>query len=174
MRAAGNANREEKNVRFDAISLRRRYLMIAGVAGVAAPATLFAEARGGNPRDAMVAELSAGAGSGAEKLVVSGRILGANRKPLPDATVEMWLADMNGERACVITDADGRFFTTIAPMGQSSRPRHIHYRVRHGGRETLVKQLHFAREPGIPADQIAQLQRDDTGFWRTTFGVTLA
>lgn len=161
-------------MKINVISLRRRHLMIAGVAGVAAPVTLFAGPRGGNPSDALVAELSASASSGAEKLVLSGRILGANRKPLADATVEVWQADANGEHASVITDADGRFFTTIAPVGQSGRPQHIRYRVSHNGRETLVKQLHFAREPGIPADQVAQLQRDDTGIWRTTFGVTLA
>jgi protocatechuate 3,4-dioxygenase beta subunit len=148
--------------------------MVAGVAGVAAPSALFAEPRGGNPSDALVAELSASADSGAGKLVVSGRMLGAHHKPLAGATVEIWLADTNGEHASVITDADGRFFTTIALVGQSGRPRHIRYRVSHNGRETPVKQIHFSRKLGIPADQVARLQRDETGFWRTTFGATLA
>jgi protocatechuate 3,4-dioxygenase beta subunit len=162
------------NVKIDAISLRRRHLMIAGVAGVAAPVTLFAEPRNGNPRDALVTGLSASAGSGADKLVVSGRILDAKRNPLADATVEVWQADTNGERASVMTDADGRFFTSIAPGGQAGRPQHIRYRVSHNGRATSVKQLHFTRETGFPADRVAQLQRDDTGTWRTTFGITLA
>lgn len=161
-------------MKINVISRRRRHLMIAGVAGIAAPVSLFAGTRGGNPPDALFAELSAIPHARANRLVVSGRILGTNRKPLADATVEVWHSDANGDRASVTTDADGRFFTAIAPVGQPGRPQHIQYRVHHNGRDTPVKQLHFARQPGIPADQVAPLQRDDTGTWRTTFGVTLA
>ena len=161
-------------MKHDTISLRRRYLVIAGLAGVAAPATLFAGQCSGTLRNASVgAELFAGGG---DKLVVSGRILGApDCKPLAGAMVEVWHASGRVPCASVITDADGRFmFTTIAPAEYPGRPRHIHYRVSRQGHATPVTQLYFAREHGVSDDRVAQLQRDNAGTWRASFGVTLA
>lgn len=161
-------------MKHNTISLRRRHLVIAGLAGVAAPATLFAGSWSGTSR-AAVAELGASGSRGKEKMVVSGRIIGPDCKPLAGATVEVWNADANGNRASVTTDADGRFmFATIAPAEYPGRPPHIHYRVTHQGHETRVTQLHFARARGVSEDLIAQLQRDDRGVWRATFGRTLA
>ena len=145
----------------DTISLRRRRLMMAGLA---APATLFAAQYGGTPGAAPVAELAAG---DAEKMVVSGRMLGANGKPLSGARVKLLRADPKGD-ASVTTDADGRFMFTTAAVER------IDYRVSHHGHATPVKQLHFARGRGVPGAQIVRLQRDDAGVWRGTFGLTLA
>jgi protocatechuate 3,4-dioxygenase beta subunit len=150
---------KEKDVRINAISLRRRHLMIAGVAGAAAPAAVFA-GTGGSPREELVVSTFVGRTDG---LVVSGRILGADSKPLAGATVEVWLADSQGSHASVSTDADGRFFTAVSPAGHG-RPQDIRYRVSHGGRETSVKRHHFAR---------GQMQRDEAGAWRATFGAAL-
>lgn len=189
------------------ISLRRRHLVIAGLAGVAAPATLFA-GQCSAPRNApAVAELFASGNEGKDRLVVSGRIVGApDGKPLAGATVEVWHADESGDYsadhgkiargtpdspgsppcASVTTDADGRFvFTTIAPAEYSGRPRHIRYRVSHQGHAMPVTQLYFAPARGVSDDRVAQLQRDDNfavaqlqrdnaGTWRATFGLTLA
>ena len=140
-----------------AISLRRRYLMIAGLAGAAAPAVAFAGATA-SPQDGLAVS------SFADRLVVSGRILGADGKPLPGATVEIWPAGSREPGGSVNTDGDGRFFTAIGPAGQG-RPQDLRYRVVHGGRGTPVKRLHLAR---------GQMQRDEAGAWRATFGATLA
>jgi protocatechuate 3,4-dioxygenase beta subunit len=141
------------------ISLRRRHLMMAGLAGAAAPAPLFA-----GPLS--IAEV--GAAGSAPRLIVSGRILGGpDRKPLAGATVEVWHAGASGEFTSAATDGDGRFFATISPVDTSGRPRRIDYRVRHAGRETPVTHR-------ISNDLVANLGRDDAGALRTTFGLTLA
>ena len=180
-------------MKHNTISLRRRHLVLAGLAGVAAPATLFAGQCGGTLRNApVVAELFASGSGGKDKLVVSGRILGApDCKPLAGATVEVWHADANRDYraftrgkqddpgcvpcASVTTDADGRFmFTTIVSAEYPGHPRHINYRVTHQGHAMPVTQLYFARERGVPDDRVAQVHRDDAGTWRATFGLTLA
>lgn len=141
------------------ISLRRRHLMMAGLAGAAAPAPLFAG-------QLTVAEV--GTTGSAPMLIVSGRILGGpDGKPLAGAAVEVWHSAANSGLASATTDGDGRFFTMIAPADSSGRSRRIHYRVRHEGRETPVTQR-------ISGDLVANLRRDDAGAWRTTFGLTLA
>ncbi len=141
------------------ISLRRRHLMIAGLAGAAAPVPLLA-----GPLS--VAEVEAG--GSAPRLIVSGRILGGpGGKPLAGVTVEVWHADASGDFASATTDGDGRFFTTITSAALSGRLRRIHYRVSHQGRETPVTQR-------ISNDLVANLRRDDASTWRTTFGLTLA
>ena len=151
-------------------SQRRRHLIIAGLAGVVTPMTIFAGQRG----DALIADLSATTGGGKGAFVVSGRILGTDAKPLFNASVEMWHAGRRGERALATTDGDGRFFATIAATEHSGPPRRIHYRVSHEHYGTVMKQLHLARERSAAGDLLSHLQRDDTGVWRTTFGVTLA
>ena len=158
----------------DTISLRRRQLMVAGAAApMAAMAGYCMGAPLGLP---VVAEPGAGGGRAGAKLIISGRVLRRDGKPLAGAVVETWRADGEGGQASETTDADGRFmFTTIiAPAVSSARPLPMHYRVSHAGHETLVSQLHLAREPGVPGDRIAQLQRDEAGNWRATFGVALA
>lgn len=146
---------KEKDVRNNAISLRRRYLMIAGLAGAAAPVVAFA---GASPQAGLAVS------SFADKLVVSGRILGADGKPLSGATVEICPADAGEPRGSVSTDADGRFFTAVTPAGRG-RPQDIRYRVSHRGHETPVQRFHFAR---------GQMQRDEAGAWRATFAARLA
>jgi hypothetical protein len=146
---------KEKDVR--AISLRRRYLMVAGLVGAAAPAVAFAGTTA-SPQDGLAVS------SFADRLVVSGRILGAGGKPLSGATVEIWPAGSREPRGEASTDGDGRFFTAIGPAGHGGRPQDLRYRVVHGGRGTPVKRLHLAR---------GQVQRDEAGAWRATFAATL-
>ena len=140
--------------------------MIAGLAGMAVPGTLFAARSGG--------------GTGAEKLIVSGRILRADGKPLAGAKVEALNARAHGGSS-VTTDADGRFvFATLAPAGNSPR---IHYQVSHAEHGTLARQLYLGRAPGVGSkdvaqlqrgrENVAQLQRDEAGTWRAAFGLTL-
>jgi len=151
--------RKEIYMKSSTISLRRRHLMMAGLAGAAAPAPLF-----GGPFSATAVET----GGSAPRLIVSGRILcGRDHKPLAGATVEMWLAGAGGEFTSAATDGDGRFFAAISPLDTAGRPRRIDYRVRHAGRETPVTRR-------ITNDLVANLGRDDAGALRTTFGLTLA
>lgn len=161
----------------NSFSLRRRHLLIAGCAGVAAPAALFAAQCNGTPGSA--AAVNGFVASGIEaggKLVVSGRIVGADCKPLADAAVTAWHAGANPDSAVsVTTDADGRFmFTTTAPTGYRGGAPHINCRVGHGGREVHATQLYFAGGRGVSDSRIAQLQRDAAGTWRATFGLSLA
>lgn len=157
----------------DTISLRRRQLMVAGAA--APMAALAAYCMGAPLGVPAIAEPGAGGGGAGTKLIISGRVLRQDGKPLAGAVVETWRADGEVGQASATTDADGRFmFTAIAPAVTSAYPRVMHYRVSHAGHETLVSQLHFAQEPGVPGDRIAQLQRDEAGTWRATFGVVLA
>lgn len=141
------------------VSLQRRHLMMAGLAGAVAPLPIFA---------GPLSVAAAAGGDEASRLIVSGRILGgADGKPLTGATVEVWHAGAGAVITCANTDGDGRFFATVSPLDTAGRPRQIYYRVRHAGRETPVTHR-------ISSDLAANLGRDDAGALRTTFALTLA
>jgi hypothetical protein len=123
----------------DTISLRRRQLIVGSLAATPM-AALAAQAN-----STFVTTASQG------KLVVSGRILGADGKPVFGALVEVLRA---GSEAIATTDADGRFMLTTTA---STRLR---YRVSHKEHGTRVEQLNLAQ--------------DDAGIWRGTFGLALA
>ena len=123
----------------DKIALRRRQLIVGSLAATPM-AALAAQANG-----TLVTAASQG------KLVVSGRILGADGKPVFGALVEVLRA---GSEAVATTDADGRFMLTTTA---STRLR---YRVSHKEHGTRVEQLSLAQ--------------DDAGIWRGTFGLALA
>jgi protocatechuate 3,4-dioxygenase beta subunit len=162
-------------MKHDTISLRRRHLMIAGLAGAAAPAITFGTQTNGVPLDARDAGRIAAFSAGEHKLVVSGRILRPDGAPLAGGTVEAWHVDADAAHASATTDADGRFMFTMTTTGKTSgRPQGIRYRVRHRGHDTPVTQLQFARSPGAPEGRVARLQRDDAGIWRASFGHSLA
>ena len=143
------------------ISLRRRHMMLAGAASLAAPGCAWTL-----PAVAMTADGVRIAGG--EKLIVSGRILDADGKPAAHASIDAWHADVLRTR--VVADADGRFmFTTTTPTVGSA----IDYRVSHAG-ATMVNQLDLnARPQGFTQTQ-SQVRRDEQAVWRTTFALTLA
>jgi protocatechuate 3,4-dioxygenase beta subunit len=110
--------------------------------------------------------------------------------PLAGALVEVWQADARGDytqvtagkkddpgcllRASLTTDAGGRYrFQTIVPGEYPGRPRHIHYRVSAKGHVTLVTQLYFTPERGIPEGLVVKMARED-GAFAASFDVTLA
>lgn len=141
----------------------------------------------GAPADA---NLCASGSGGADRLVVTGRVLGADCKPLAGALVEIWQADARGEytqvtrgrtddpgcllRAALRTDADGRYrYLTIVPSEYPGRPRHIHYRVSHPEHATLVTQLYFGRERGINEALVVELSRGKDGTASAAFDITL-
>jgi len=121
------------------ISLRRRQMIIGSLA--ATPMAAFATTS--NTPFAITAAAHG-------KLVVSGRILGADGKPVFGALVEVLRA---GSEATATTDADGRFVLTTTASNR------IRYRVSHKEHATRVEEMN--------------LSADDTGTWRGTFGLAL-
>jgi hypothetical protein len=122
-------------------SPRRRQLIVGGLSAM--------------PMSALVSQASGAAVVTAVshhgQLVVSGRILGADGKPVFGALVEVLRA---GSDATATTDADGRF------MVETTASTRIRYRVSHRDHETRVEQLNLAQ--------------DASGTWRGTFGLALA
>ena len=180
--------------------ITRRKFLAAGGALLAAPAVLAQQCRV-TPRDALgpfyvkgapaQADLCASATGGAQKLTVSGRVLGTpDCAPLAGALVEVWQADVRGDytqvtagrrddpgcllRASLTTDAGGRYrFQTIVPGEYPGRPRHIHYRVSAKGYATLVTQLYFAPERGVPQELVVTAAPKDGGL-AANFNITLS
>jgi protocatechuate 3,4-dioxygenase beta subunit len=177
---------------------RRRFLIVGG-AMLLTPAAIAQQCRL-TPRDALgpfykpnapaQAELCASSSGGKERLLVTGRVLGMpDCAPLAGAVVEVWQADARGDysqvggtqddagcllRASLKTDAEGRYsYRTVLPGEYPGRPRHIHYRVSAKGYATLVTQLYFARERGIPEELVVKAAPKD-GALAASFDVTLA
>lgn len=117
-----------------------------------------------------------------QRIVVSGRVLDEDAKPVPDTVVEVWQANAAGRyihrgdqwnapldpnftgTGRVVTDAQGRYrFTTIRPGAypwgnhhNAWRPAHIHLSLLGPAFATrLVTQLYFPDDPLIEIDPIA-------------------
>lgn len=132
-------------MKYDSVSLRRRYLMIAGVAGIAAPAGLLAA--GARAPDTYKVE----------PLIVSGRIVDPAGKPLANAVLEV--AD-----ASTTTDGDGRFMVrTIARIARDC-PESMQCRITHSA-QRAAKTLEFVRR---------RVVRDETGTWRAGVSLNVA
>ena len=122
-----------------------------------------------------------------ERIVVSGRVLGSDGRPVPGTLVEIWQANAAGRYRHVndrhpapldpnfagagrcLTDAEGRYrFVTVKPGAypwrnheNAWRPAHIHMSV--FGRaftDRLVTQMYFPGDPLFSADPIFQSVRD--------------
>ena len=141
-------------------SQRRRQVMAMGAGALAAPAVVMA-----------APELAGPLAPAADRIIVSGRILGASAgQPLAGAQVEIWQADARGVRAehtreVVTADGDGRYFAAL----NGNAPR-LHYRVSHQGYAARVTQMHTT---GTPQRSVT-LSRDDAGATRAAFELTLA
>lgn len=185
----------------DPVFIRRRRVIFAGCFSALAAWPAVAQQCRVTPRDQLgpfytraapeQTDLCASGSGGKERLVVSGRVLGADCKPLAGALVEVWHADANGDyshftrgkkddpacllRASLRTDAEGRYrFSTVVPAEYPGRPRHIHYRVSHAGHDTLVTQLYFDRERGVANELVSPLKRDEKGVAQAVFDIALA
>jgi len=155
---------EENNMKSNSVSLRRRSIVIGGFAVAAAPALPAAGLDG----TAAVATMDGQGG-----LVISGRILARDGRPLTGATVEILGARDAQAAATATTDGDGRFYAAV-PSGRRGRPSLIRYRVSRNGRTLAVRELRFARGRQVAERQAGHLQRDDSGAWRAAFGLALA
>jgi protocatechuate 3,4-dioxygenase beta subunit len=91
------------------------------------------------------------------RLILVGYVLDQNCQPLPQALLDFWQADANGEydnagyrlRGHQFTDAQGRYYLeTVLPGLYASRPiEHIHVKVRPAGGQEITSQLYFPQRP---------------------------
>ncbi|HET7208849.1 MAG TPA: protocatechuate 3,4-dioxygenase subunit beta [Terriglobales bacterium] len=116
-----------------------------------------------------------------ERIILTGRVLEANGRPVPDTLVEIWQANAAGRyfhardghpapldsnfsgAGRALTDQDGRYrFVTIKPGAypwenheNAWRPAHIHFSVFGRAFATrLVTQMYFPGDPLFPYDPI--------------------
>ena len=97
------------------------------------------------------------------RIVVQGRVLSIDCKPIARATLDFWQADARGEydnagqrlRGHQLTDDAGRYrLETVVPGIYPGRTRHIHVNVKVPGLPMLTTQLYFPDEPGNQRDGI--------------------
>jgi protocatechuate 3,4-dioxygenase beta subunit len=89
------------------------------------------------------------------RLLVSGRVLTSDCRPLGGAVLDFWQADGSGRydntgyrlRGHQATDGEGRYaLTTVVPGEYPGRTEHIHVKVAVPGKPVLTTQLYF---PGV-------------------------
>lgn len=125
-----------------------------------------------------------------ERIIVTGRVLDRDGRPVRNALIELWQANAAGRYRHVkdrhdapldpnfagtgrcLTDEDGRYrFTTLRPGAypwgnhhNAWRPSHIHFSV--FGRsfvERLITQMYFPGDPLLPLDPIFNSVPDEQG-----------
>jgi protocatechuate 3,4-dioxygenase beta subunit len=104
-----------------------------------------------------------------ERLVLVGFVLDQNCQPMPNAWLDFWQADANGEydnngyrlRGHQFTDSRGRYFLeTIVPGQYGSRPIvHIHVKVQLPNKDAVTSQLYFPKQP-IPNQTVTIEERE--------------
>ena len=143
------------------------------------------------------ADLTAGGNGEAlgQRIIVHGRVIDGDGRPIPHTLVEVWQANASGRYAHardswpapldpnftgvgrVLTDADGRYqFLTIKPGAypwanhyNAWRPAHIHFSL--FGRaftQRLVTQMYFPDDPLIPYDPVLGSIPDEKARERLT------
>jgi protocatechuate 3,4-dioxygenase beta subunit len=109
-------------------------------------------------------------GARGERLLLTGRVVSPQCRPVPRALLDFWHCDGNGEydnvgfryRGHLYADAEGRFrLETLFPAIYPGRARHIHVKVQPPGGRILTTQLYF---PGDARD----------GLWRPELVVAMA
>jgi protocatechuate 3,4-dioxygenase beta subunit len=96
-------------------------------------------------------------------VVLTGLVLTRTCKPVPNALVDLWHADADGEydnsgfrgRGHQFTDALGRYrFITVKPARYTGRTAHYHVKVQAANGPILTTQLYFPGEPGNRRDAL--------------------
>ena len=135
-----------------------------------------------------------------ERIVVAGRVLDEDERPVPETLVEIWQANAAGRYAHaadthdapldpnfggagrVLTDAGGRFrFTTIRPGAypwanhdNAWRPAHVHFSVfGHSFLTRLMTQMYFPGDPLLALDPIFNAVPDADGRGRLVAALDL-
>lgn len=102
-------------------------------------------------------------GAKGERLIVSGTVLSARCRPVPNALLEFWHCDEEGAydnkgyryRGHQFADAGGRYrLETIVPGEYPGRTRHVHVKVQAPGAGVLTTQLYFPGDPGNRRDML--------------------
>jgi protocatechuate 3,4-dioxygenase beta subunit len=128
-----------------------------------------------------------------ERIIVHGRVLDEDGRPVSGTLVEVWQANAAGRylhaidqhdapldpnftgQGQTVTDAGGRYrFVTIRPGAypwrnhdNAWRPAHIHFSVFGPAFATrLVTQMYFPGDPLIPKDPIFNCTADEKAKWR--------
>ena len=123
-----------------------------------------------------------------QRIIVAGRLLDEDARPVPDALIEIWQANAAGRyrhakddhpapvdphftgAGRTVTDSEGRYeFTTIKPGAypwrnhhNAWRPAHIHFSVFGSSfRTRLVTQMYFPDDPLMDYDPILQSVHDE-------------
>ena len=123
-----------------------------------------------------------------ERIIVAGRVVDEDGRPVPDALIEIWQANAAGRyrhtrddhpapldpnftgAGRTITDANGGYqFTTNKPGAypwrnhdNAWRPAHIHFSIFGSSfRTRLVTQMYFPGDPLIPYDPMLQSVHDE-------------
>src|SRR5436190_10836896 len=110
---------------------------------------------------------------------LSGKVVGANGVPVPNAVVEIWSVDSNGiylhseshNRAnydknfqgfgrCTTGLGGEYYFRTIKPVPYPGRTPHIHFIVKKDGKRLLTTQIYIKGEPQNEKDFILQSLKD--------------
>jgi protocatechuate 3,4-dioxygenase beta subunit len=110
---------------------------------------------------------------------LSGRILDVKGDPVRNALVEIWQVDNNGAYIHTgdphrdnrdsnfqgfgrfLTGSSGEYyFRTIKPVPYSGRTRHIHFKIRRGGKELLTTQCYVKGEAANARDFVYRSIRD--------------
>jgi protocatechuate 3,4-dioxygenase beta subunit len=104
-----------------------------------------------------------------ERLVLVGYVLDQNCQPVPNAWLDFWQADANGEydnngyrlRGHQFTDSQGRYFLeTIVPGEYGSRPiEHIHVKVQLLNQDVITSQLYFPGQ-SVPNQTVTIEERE--------------
>src|SRR5688572_14518479 len=96
-------------------------------------------------------------------LLLRGRVLDTDCRPIPGALVDFWQADGEGAydntgyrlRGHQSRDADGAYeLRTLPPALYAARTRHIHVKAQPEGGSVLTTQLYFPDEPANASDGI--------------------
>jgi protocatechuate 3,4-dioxygenase beta subunit len=130
------------------------------------------------PRDAEGPFYKAGAptrtslvepGAKGERLLLGGTVYTRDCRPAPNALLEFWQTDDQGDydnagfryRGRQTADANGRYrLETVFPGEYPGRPRHIHVKVQVPGGPVLTTQIYFPGAGG-PARLQAKTERRD-------------
>jgi protocatechuate 3,4-dioxygenase beta subunit len=136
-----------------------------------------------------------------ERIIVTGRVMDEDGRPIPDTLIEVWQANSSGRYIHVVdqhpapldpnfsgggrcvTDREGRYrFVTIKPGAypwrnhpNAWRPAHIHMSLFGPTFLTrLITQMYFPGDPLIPIDPIAQSIPDKSAITRLVSAFDLA
>src|SRR5262245_33333786 len=97
------------------------------------------------------------------RIVVEGRVLGSDCRPIPRALLDVWQADAQGHydnpgfrlRGHQFTDDTGRYrLESVVPGVYPGRTRHIHVKVQAPSQPVLTTQLYFPDEAANRRDYI--------------------